>query len=97
MHFHSVAMSRWLTVIGIGEDGLDGLPKSSQKLIFDAEVLVGGVRHLTKIPSSGALRVSWGENLIKTIKTLIKYKTIKIVILASGDPLEASGGVIMIR
>ena len=97
MHFHSVAMSRWLTVIGIGEDGLDGLPKSSQKLIFDAEVLVGGVRHLTKIPSSGALRVSWGENLIKTIKTLIKYKTKKIVILASGDPLEFGVGSSLVR
>ena len=34
--------SPWLQVIGIGEDGLDGLSPRYRKYVEDAEVLVGG-------------------------------------------------------
>lgn len=38
-------MSPWLTVIGIGDDGLDGLAPAIRALIGTAELLVGGERH----------------------------------------------------
>jgi precorrin-6Y C5,15-methyltransferase (decarboxylating) len=36
----------WLTIIGIGEDGLAGLSEASRKALTDAETVFGGERHL---------------------------------------------------
>jgi precorrin-6Y C5,15-methyltransferase (decarboxylating) len=36
--------AKWLTVIGIGEDGLAGLNAVARSLIDSAEILVGGDR-----------------------------------------------------
>jgi precorrin-6Y C5,15-methyltransferase (decarboxylating) len=36
----------WLTIIGIGEDGLAGLSEASRKALFEAETVFGGERHL---------------------------------------------------
>ncbi len=36
----------WLTIIGIGEDGLSGLSEASRKALADAETVFGGERHL---------------------------------------------------
>ncbi|HSV30247.1 MAG TPA: cobalamin biosynthesis bifunctional protein CbiET, partial [Candidatus Omnitrophota bacterium] len=43
-------MTPWLTVIGIGEDGLSGLSAAARALVEGAEVLVGGDRHLAMVP-----------------------------------------------
>jgi precorrin-6Y C5,15-methyltransferase (decarboxylating) len=90
-------MKSWITVIGIGEDGLEGLTNSSHQLIIDAEVLIGAVRHLEKIPDYGSLRITWGERLFDIIKTLNVYKSKKLVILASGDPLEYGIGATLLK
>ncbi|MCA6112178.1 precorrin-6y C5,15-methyltransferase (decarboxylating) subunit CbiE [Bradyrhizobium cenepequi] len=37
----------WLTIIGIGEDGLAGLSEASRKALAEAETVFGGERHLT--------------------------------------------------
>lgn len=37
---------RWLSIIGIGEDGIDGLSAVARRLISSAELVVGGARHL---------------------------------------------------
>ena len=37
---------RWLSIIGIGEDGVDGLSPVARRLVADAELVVGGKRHL---------------------------------------------------
>ncbi len=36
----------WLTIIGIGEDGLAGLSEASRKALLEAETVFGGERHL---------------------------------------------------
>ena len=38
-------MSPWLTVVGIGDDGLAGLSPAARALVETAELLVGGERH----------------------------------------------------
>ena len=37
---------RWLTIIGLGEDGLAGLGDEAKRLIAAAPVVFGGTRHL---------------------------------------------------
>ena len=42
-------MSPWLSIVGIGEDGQEGLGVNARGLIARAEVLVGGARHLAMV------------------------------------------------
>ena len=46
-------MTPWLSIVGIGEDGLDGLGRAARMLVDRAEVLVGGERHLAMVQSLG--------------------------------------------
>ena len=40
------AARRWLAILGIGEDGVEGLSAAARGLISGAELVVGGARHL---------------------------------------------------
>ena len=44
---------RWLTVIGIGEDGPDGLSAVAREALAAADILVGGRRPLAMVPDDG--------------------------------------------
>ena len=43
------AKTPWLSVIGLGEDGIEALPAAARALVDGAEVLLGGSRHLAMI------------------------------------------------
>ena len=59
--------ARWLTVIGIGEDGLDGLSAVAREALTSADILVGGNRHLAMVPDDGRERIVWGSPLATTL------------------------------
>jgi len=42
----SAALRRWLSIVGIGEDGIDGLSPVARALVSGAEIVFGGKRHL---------------------------------------------------
>src|SRR4051794_31216915 len=39
--------TRWLSIVGIGEDGIEGLGELARGLIESAEFVFGGARHLS--------------------------------------------------
>lgn len=41
---------KWLSIVGIGEDGLEGLSATARSLLSMASVVVGGQRHLAMLP-----------------------------------------------
>ena len=59
-------MTPWLFVVGIGEDGPDGLSAAARAAIGQAKLLVGGSRHLDMIASS-AERLVWRQPLAETM------------------------------
>ena len=77
----------WLTVVGIGPDGLDGLGRQAREAIAAAEVLVGGERHLSLVPEDGRPRLAWHSPLVATLPDLLALRPRNVVVLASGDPL----------
>ena len=87
----------WLHVVGIGEDGLDGLGLRARALVDEAEVLVGGARHLAKVPPGTAERVPWGEDFATTVESLARWRGRRVVVLASGDPMNYGAGTIVAR
>ena len=38
-------MNAWLHIVGIGEDGLDGLVPAARAVVQSAEVIIGGADH----------------------------------------------------
>ena len=48
----------WLHIIGIGEDGVDGLAPATRAVLDAAEVIVGGKRHHEMLDTQ-AERLAW--------------------------------------
>ncbi|MDA1090684.1 MAG: precorrin-6y C5,15-methyltransferase (decarboxylating) subunit CbiE [Proteobacteria bacterium] len=86
-----------INVVGIGEDGLDGLSPIARKVVEDAEVLVGGARHLSKVPDGVALRIDWKGGFEAAFDEIQKMDGKRVVILASGDPLNFGVGANVVR
>ncbi|SUS08193.1 Precorrin-6Y C(5,15)-methyltransferase (decarboxylating) [Candidatus Defluviicoccus seviourii] len=82
----------WLTVIGIGDDGLPGISGAARALIDAAELLVGGERHLSMVPPSPASRLTWAGGVQGAVKEIQAWRGRRVVVLATGDPMWFGGG-----
>src|SRR5216683_1091652 len=49
-------MTPWLAIIGIGDDGVEGLSAAARVLLASAELVVGGTRHLALVPEGNEIR-----------------------------------------
>jgi precorrin-6Y C5,15-methyltransferase (decarboxylating) len=90
-------MSAWLTVVGLGEDGMDGLGAAARACIDGAEVLVGGERHLALVSAPKATRLPWKQPLSETIAQILQHRGHPVVVLASGDPLHYGAAALLSR
>ncbi len=91
-------MSRWLTVVGIGEDGLDAIAPAARALVDTAEVLVGGARHLALAGArEGVECLTWEAPLYKTIEVIAARRGRRVTVLATGDPMFFGIGVTLAR
>ncbi|HBQ35534.1 MAG TPA: cobalamin biosynthesis bifunctional protein CbiET [Rhodobacteraceae bacterium] len=86
-------MQAWLHIVGIGEDGIDGLNSATRTVVETAEVIIGGNRHHALAQEIGAERISWPSPFNALIDKLTELRGKRVVILASGDPLWYSVGV----
>ena len=74
-------------IIGVGDDGLDGLTAAARTLIEHADLLVGPEAALERIPSGSARRVAIGRDLDAVAENLRAATSLRAVVLATGDPL----------
>ncbi|MGB3555345.1 MAG: precorrin-6y C5,15-methyltransferase (decarboxylating) subunit CbiE, partial [Jannaschia sp.] len=82
----------WIHIVGIGEDGLDGLSPATRAVVEAAEVIVGGDRHHTLSDTLSARRLAWPHPFDALIGTLDSLRGQRVVVLATGDPLWFSVG-----
>lgn len=78
-----------MTVVGIGADGWPGLAAAAKTLVEDADVVLGGERHLAMLPElPSQLREPWPSPLRPGLSTVLdRHSGRAVVALASGDPL----------
>jgi precorrin-6Y C5,15-methyltransferase (decarboxylating) len=78
-----------IEVVGIAAGGWESLAESEQVLVREAEMVLGGQRHLDLLPPiSGQARVPWPANLRDALPQLIAgHENQRVVVVASGDPL----------
>jgi precorrin-6Y C5,15-methyltransferase (decarboxylating) len=86
-------MKPWLSVVGLGEDGLEGLTPGARALLGTADVLVGGKRHLAMVPDDGRERWAWPTPLESLFPDIEARRGQSVCILASGDPMLFGVGV----
>ena len=79
----------WLSIVGLGEDGLDGLPLASRQALEKAEVIFGGPRHL-ELAAAGSRGLAWPVPF--DIAPVLACRGRATVVLASGDPFWFGAG-----
>jgi precorrin-6Y C5,15-methyltransferase (decarboxylating) len=82
----SQSPTRWLTIIGIGEDGLDGLSPAARRLLSQAEFIIGGARHLALLGETQTKTLQWPTPFESGIAEIVARRGTPVCVLASGDP-----------
>ncbi len=79
-------MNARIQIVGIGDDGMDGLTGYAKSLVAQAEVLIGTAAMLDRVESSAERKVVGGD-LDELKQTIRQLPDRRVVMLASGDPL----------
>ncbi|MEC8237490.1 MAG: cobalt-precorrin-7 (C(5))-methyltransferase, partial [SAR324 cluster bacterium] len=87
----------WLKVVGIGENGLEGLSPAARQRVESAEILFGGKRHLEMIPGTQAKKIPWAKRMREAVPKILEWKGSNIIVLASGDPMCYGIGTKLLR
>jgi precorrin-6Y C5,15-methyltransferase (decarboxylating) len=92
----TAAPLRWLSIVGIGEDGVDGLTTAARGLIGAAEIVFGGRRHLSLAAPliRGAAR-PWPSPFDGVAEDVLQHRGRQICVLASGDPFHYGVGAVL--
>ncbi|TIV06573.1 MAG: cobalamin biosynthesis bifunctional protein CbiET, partial [Mesorhizobium sp.] len=90
--------SKWLTIVGIGEDGVAGLGDEAKQRIAQAEFVFGGKRHLALVSNlaKGEAR-PWPTPFDAEMRDVLSLAGKDVCVLASGDPFFHGVGVTLAR
>jgi precorrin-6B C5,15-methyltransferase / cobalt-precorrin-6B C5,C15-methyltransferase len=95
---HTAALPRWLSIVGIGEDGVEGLAPVARALVSGAEIVFGGKRHLALAAPliRGAAR-PWPSPFDGAVEAVLAERGRPVCVLASGDPFVYGVGSALAR
>jgi precorrin-6B C5,15-methyltransferase / cobalt-precorrin-6B C5,C15-methyltransferase len=82
----SPSCSKWLSLIGIGEDGAEALSPAARTLLAQAQLVVGGARHLALAGPLAAKTMTWPSPMAAAIPEILARRGSPVCVLASGDP-----------
>ncbi|WP_409277284.1 precorrin-6y C5,15-methyltransferase (decarboxylating) subunit CbiE [Pseudomonas defluvii] len=89
-------MAPWLTLVGIGEDGFNGLGKQARRALLGAARVFGSPRQLALLPRCiGAEREPWPSPF--SLAPLLALRGEAVCVLASGDPMLYGVGASLAR
>jgi len=92
------SQEKWLSIIGIGEDGIDSLTPLAKFHLDRAKVIFGGDRHLAMLsPNDTREKIVWSSPLSHSLEEIIRRQGQSVCVLASGDPLCYGIGTTMLR
>ncbi len=92
----------WLSIVGLGEDGFDGLGEASLHAIAAAEVVFGARRHLALLEQAPPAQLSrraarqqrqaWPQPFDLAFQRVLALRGTPVCVLASGDPMWFGAG-----
>ncbi|MGV1013683.1 MAG: precorrin-6y C5,15-methyltransferase (decarboxylating) subunit CbiE [Methyloceanibacter sp.] len=78
---------RWLSIVGIGEDGVEGLSPVARGLVSRADIVFGGERHLgLAAPLIRGETKPWPSPFSRAVGEVLAERGRQVCVLASGDP-----------
>ncbi|WP_423322358.1 precorrin-6y C5,15-methyltransferase (decarboxylating) subunit CbiE [Sphingomonas sp. 4RDLI-65] len=92
-----MADTPWLTIVGIGEDGIAGLSAPAKAALAGADLVTGATRHLALLPDLTGEVVPWPVPFDQGIPRLLDHRERRVVMLVSGDPFWFGGGTSITR
>lgn len=88
----------WLSLVGIGEDGTEGLSPAAQARVAAAELVVGGRRHLELAGGLiGGEMLPWRSPIDATLPAILARRGRPACVLATGDPFHYGVGALLVR
>ena len=81
-------MNQWLTIVGMGEDGFEGLTATAKLALESAENIVGSQRLFALLPTSKSKRHIWPQPFSTFYEEIQSLKSQSTVLLATGDPMN---------
>ncbi|AZN71414.1 precorrin-6y C5,15-methyltransferase (decarboxylating) subunit CbiE [Georhizobium profundi] len=90
----------WLTIIGIGEEGVAGLSSRALAAIAGAEAILGARRvldALSGVDLTGKTVLDWSAGFEPTMVAILARRGSPLVILATGDPMHFGIGSTLAR
>jgi len=94
----TAAPQRWLSIVGIGEDGVEGLSPVAHGLISGADVVFGGRRHLAlAAPLIRGTSQPWPSPFERATAEVLAQRGRAVCVLASGDPFLHGVGSVLAR
>ncbi|MBO0734805.1 MAG: precorrin-6y C5,15-methyltransferase (decarboxylating) subunit CbiE [Methylocapsa sp.] len=82
----------WLTLVGIGEDGVTALSPAARAALAQARLVVGGARHLALAGPLEAETIAWPSPLAAAIAAILARRGTPVCVLCSGDPFFYGAG-----
>ncbi|MFL4993727.1 MAG: precorrin-6y C5,15-methyltransferase (decarboxylating) subunit CbiE [Microvirga sp.] len=89
--------SPWLTIIGIGEDGRAGLSPAARAGLDQAELVIGGARHLDLAAPLAAQTLTWPSPFVDGYAIVLARRGQPTCVLATGDPFHYGVGAELAR
>ena len=90
-------ISPWLTIIGIGDDGLEGLHESSLTLLWHAQMIIAPDRLIKTSDYPGAEVRFWSEGFQPVLDLIQERRGTPVCLLATGDPMHYGIGATLTR
>ena len=87
----------WLSILGVGEDGRQGLSNAALEVLDAAEFVVGGARHLQLVQPIAARTMSWPTPLSEAYAKILERRGRPTCVLATGDPFHYGVGAELAR
>ncbi len=81
-------MTMWLTIVGMGEDGYDGLSAAAKLAVETTSLVIGSERLLGMLPPSKTGRMEWPQPFSAVVDMIKPLRGRSTVILATGDPMN---------
>jgi precorrin-6B C5,15-methyltransferase / cobalt-precorrin-6B C5,C15-methyltransferase len=88
---------RWLAIVGLGEDGVGGLPPAARTLVAQAALVVGGRRHLALAEPLDRETYVWPSPIEDALDVIEAWRGRPVCVLASGDPFFFGVGTMLMR
>jgi precorrin-6Y C5,15-methyltransferase (decarboxylating) len=94
----TAVLHRWLSIVGIGEEGIEGLSSGARELVKSAAVVFGGPRHLAlAAPLIRGVARSWAAPFDQSMAEVHELRGRPVCVLASGDPFHHGVGSLLSR